>query len=171
MGAIQKLNVLRLRRLAFALATLALLASPLASGAPALGASQAPGGWPARTASVLNVRDEGHLRYLKSSGTLLIDEGAATGTIPGRVRVFFNYDGSPKVSARFTIYGAHGTLTGSAAAQLSNPDTPRPSFRGSLSLTGGSGIYAHARGRGEMFGVFYRRGYGMIVQTIGRLRY
>lgn len=153
MGNIRKLNVSQIRRLTFAAAALTLLTSAQALG------------------SVLNVRDEGRLRYLKSSGTLLIDEGTATGTIPGRVRVFFNYDGSPEVSARFTIYGAHGTLTGSAAARLSNPNTPRPSFRGSLSLTGGSGIYAHARGSGEMFGVFYRRGYGMIVQTIGRLRY
>jgi hypothetical protein len=163
MRVMQTLNVLPPRRLTFAAAALALLACAQAPGTSA----RAP---TALAAGVLNVRDEGRLRFVKSSGTLLIDEGAATGTIPGRVRVLFNYDGSPDVSARFTIYGAHGTLSGSAAAQLSSPNSPRPSFRGSLSLTGGSGRYAHARGSGEMFGVFYRRGYGMIVQTIGRLR-
>ncbi len=164
----RKLDTRRVRHLASAVATLALLAAAQAIDAPALGAPRAPA---ARAASVLNVRDEGRLRYLKSSGSQLIDEGPATGTIPGRVRVRFTYNGSPNVSAQFTIYGAHGSLTGSASGRLSDPNSPTPSFRGSLSLTGGSGRYAHARGSGELFGVFHRRGYGMIVQTIGRLRY
>jgi hypothetical protein len=37
--------------------------------------------------------------------------------------------------------------------------------------TGGSGRYAHVHGGGEMFGVFNRRSYGLIVQAVGKLSY
>ena len=91
--------------------------------------------------------------------------------MPGRVRVHFVYNGDPAVSARFTIYGAGGSISGRANARLSNPTSPDPSFRGAFSITGGSGRYAHVHGTGELFGVFARRGYGLVVQTIGELPY
>ncbi|HTR72279.1 MAG TPA: hypothetical protein VMG80_01680 [Solirubrobacteraceae bacterium] len=122
-------------------------------------------------ARVLNVKDEGRLRLLTSYGSELIDEGPATGTVPGRVKVDFLYNGDPSVSARFEIYGRGGTIGGRANARLSNPTSPVPSFRGAFTITGGSGRYAHVSGRGELFGVFYRRGYGLVVQTVGRLSY
>jgi len=125
-------------------------------------------------ASVLNVRDEGRLRFVTSNGSEIIDEGPAKGTVPGTVRVHFVYDGEPAVSARFTIYGHGGSISGKANGRLSNPTSPDPSFRGAFAVTGGSGHYAHIHGTGELFGVFYRRGsnkYGLIVQTIGKLPY
>jgi hypothetical protein len=125
----------------------------------------------AAAARVLNVRDEGHLRFIASSGSELIDEGPAVGTVPGRVRVHFSYNGNPAVSARFTIYGHSGSISGKAQAKLNNSTSPDPSFRGAFSITGGSGRYQHIRGTGELFGVFTRRGYALVVQTIGKLRY
>jgi hypothetical protein len=125
----------------------------------------------AQQGRTLSVRDEGKLRFLSSSGSSLLDEGSVTGTIPGRAKVSFNYDGSPSVSARFTIYGRGGSISGVAKGRLSNPNSLTPSFRGSLAITGGRGRYAHARGKGELFGVFYRHGYGLTVQALGRLRY
>lgn len=119
----------------------------------------------------VTVRDEGRLRFLSDDATRIVDEGPVHGTIPGRARVSFTYDGSPNVSARFTIRGAGGSLTGKARCRLHNPTSPAPSFRGALQITGGSGRYAHAHGSGELFGVFYRHGYGLVVQAIGRLRY
>jgi len=122
-------------------------------------------------AGTVSVRDEGRLRFLHSSGAQLIDEGPATGTIPGTVRVRFTYNGAPTVTALFTIHGRDGSISGQGRGRLSSPTSESPSFRGSLSITGGSGRYARARGSGELFGVFYRRSYGLIVQTIGRLSY
>jgi hypothetical protein len=125
-------------------------------------------------ARVLNVRDEGHLRFIVSNGSEIIDEGPATGTVPGKVRVHFVYDGEPAVSARFTIYGHGGSISGKAKGRLSNPTSPAPSFRGAFQITGGSGRYIHIHGTGELFGVFTRRGankYGLLVQTIGKLPY
>ncbi|HEY7892776.1 MAG TPA: hypothetical protein VIC05_11265 [Solirubrobacteraceae bacterium] len=122
-------------------------------------------------ARTLSVRDEGHLHYLTDNATLIVDEGAVSGTIPGTARVSFWYNGSPSVSARFTIIAHGGTLTGIAHCWLSNPNSLTPSFRGHLTIPSGSGRYRHARGSGELFGVFHRRGYSLIIQAIGRLRY
>lgn len=123
------------------------------------------------SARTLGVRDEGHLHLVSSDGSALIDEGPAVGTVPGTVRVHFDYNGNPVINARFTIFGRSGSISGSARAKLHNPTSPTPSFRGAFSITGGSGRYAHIRGTGELFGVFTRHGYKLVVQTIGELHY
>lgn len=125
----------------------------------------------AHTARVVGVREEGRLRFLADNATQIVDEGHVSGTIPGRARVYFAYNGNPSVSARFTIHAAGGSISGIGHCRLSNPTSPTPSFRGALAITGGSGRYAHARGSGELFGVFHRRGYALVIQAIGRLRY
>lgn len=141
--------------------TLLALSSLLAPTAGALAS-------PSRT---LSVYDEGHLRWVRSSGNQVIDEGQANGTMPGRVIVNFTYNGSPTVYASFTIYTHGGSIRGNAKGKLSNPTSTSPSFRGALTLSGGAGRYTHARGSGELFGVYYRRSYGMTVQTRGHLQY
>jgi hypothetical protein len=125
----------------------------------------------AHAARVLNVRDEGRLHYIKSSGSVIIDEGRASGTFPGWVKVRFTYDGEPTVGARFTITGSHGSISARGTARLSSPTSPSPSFHGTMSITGGTGRYAGVHGRGELFGVYYRRSYGLTVQAIGKLPY
>lgn len=125
----------------------------------------------AHLARAIRVRDEGHLGYRGDNATTIVDEGGVRGTIPGRARVWFVYNGSPEVSARFTIWARGGWLSGSAHCRLHNPTSHVPSFRGALRITGGGGRYAHARGSGELFGLFYRHGYGLVVQAIGSLRY
>jgi hypothetical protein len=125
----------------------------------------------ARAAHSVSVRDEGRLKLVKASGSVLTDEGPATGTVPGRVRVRFIYNGDPSVSAQITIYGHAGTILAHGSGRLSNPTSSSPSFKGTLAISGGSGRYASARGGGEMFGVFYRRSYAITVQTRGVLHY
>jgi hypothetical protein len=123
------------------------------------------------SARVLHVRDEGYLRFVSSSGSQVIDEGSAHGTLPGKARAHFTYNGSPTVYASFVISGPGWSLNGRAVGRLSNPNSSAPSFRGALTLTGGAGRYAHAHGSGEMFGVFYRRNYALSVQALGTLHY
>lgn len=147
---------------------LAIIAAPTSIGGRAWAALGAP---TARIARTLNVRDEGHLRYIKSSGSQLIDEGHVAGTFPGWVKVHFTYNGEPTVSASLTIYGRGGTISARGSGRLSSPVSPNPSFRGHMYATGGSGRYARVHGSGEMFGVFNRRSYGLIVQAIGKLSY
>jgi hypothetical protein len=125
----------------------------------------------AHAARTLNVHDEGHLRFIKSSGPQVIDEGRVTGSFPGWVKVRFTYNGEPTVSAQFTIYGSGGSISARGSGRLSSPASVSPSFRGRMYTSGGSGRYAHVHGSGEMFGVFNRRSYGLIVQAIGKLSY
>ncbi len=125
----------------------------------------------ARAASAVSVKDVGHLRLVKSSGSQLIDEGTATGTIPGKVRIVFVYDGDPTVEAQITISGHGDSLQAHATGRLSSPTSASPSFKGALTITGGGGRYAHAHGNGQLYGVFYRRSYAMTVQTEGTLHY
>ena len=125
----------------------------------------------ARAAHTVSVKDEGHLHLVHSSGSALFDEGSAHGTIPGTVKVRFTYDGNPSVSAQITIYGHAGTIQAHGNARLSNPTSSAPSFKGSLAIISGSGRYAHAHGSGQLYGVFYRRSYALVVQTEGTLHY
>lgn len=154
-----------------ALLTVSALASMAVCEGMGTSASAFDGAPKARAARSLNVRDEGHLRFIRSSGSELLDEGRAAGTFPGWVKVRFTYNGEPTVSARFTIYGAGGSISARGSGRLSNPVSPSPSFRGHLLVTGGSGRYAHVHGLGELFGVFYRRSYGLTVQATGKLSY
>jgi hypothetical protein len=146
--------------------------SMLVAAAAASTATAASGSPPrASAARTLAVRDEGYLGFKSSSGSELIDEGHAKGTLPGWVKARFTYNGSPTVYAQFTISTRDGSIKGRATGRLSNPNSTGPSFRGSLTISGGSGRYAHATGSGELFGVFYRRSYALTVQAIGKLRY
>jgi hypothetical protein len=145
------------------------VASLIAMGAMA--SASATAAWRARAARTVSVKDEGYLHLVRSSGSLLIDEGSAHGTIPGTVNIRFVYDGSPTVSAQITIYSHAGRIQGHGNGRLSSPTSASPSFKGSLTITGGSGRYAHARGGGSFYGVFYRRSYAITVQTEGTLHY
>lgn len=138
------------------------------SWATGAGEAAPPRGHSARS---ISVRDEGRLRLVKSSGSQLIDEGPATGTIPGTARIVFVYNGNPTVSARITINGRGGSIEAHGTGRLSNPSSSSPSFKGALTITAGGGRYARAHGSGQLYGVFYRRSYAITVQTRGTLDY
>lgn len=125
----------------------------------------------ASDARIVTVKDEGHLKLVKSSGSLLIDEGPANGSLPGKVCVHFIYKGDPTVNAQITISGREGSISAHANGRLSSLTSASPSFQGVLTISGGSGRYAGAHGSGHLYGVFYRRTYAMTVQTQGTLHY
>ena len=119
-------------------------------------------------ARTLNVTDTAHLRYISHTGSLLYEDGAASGTLPGSMRAHCNVGST--VTANFTIYTHGGTISGHGTA------TPHgsgiyESFAGSFQVTGGTGNYAHAHGRAGLSGTFDRRTYDLTVQTTGRLSY
>lgn len=122
----------------------------------------------AHRAQTLTVNDTAHLRLLKAYGSVLIEEGHAGGTLMGRANVRMVVGSS--VSATFSIRAAGGAIYGRGRATLHSSGR-YASFGGSLSVTGGSGRYAHARGAGKLYGVIDRRTDALTVQTIGKLRY
>jgi hypothetical protein len=122
----------------------------------------------ASTARTLNVTDTAHLRYHESAGSALLEEGTATGGLPGSVKVRFTV--GPTVSASFTIYARGGTLSGHGTGTLHSSGT-YASFAGSMSISRGTGRYLHAHGHGGFYGVLNRRTYALTVQTTGSLSY
>jgi len=145
-----------------AVATIALMLT-LAGGAGA------DDGLPvAHLARTLNVTDEARLHYHESAGSSLIEEGRATGGLPGAVKVHFTV--GPTVSASFTISTGSGTLIGHGSGVLHSSGT-YASFRGSMSITRGTGRYLHAHGHGGFYGVLNRKTYALTVQTTGSLSY
>lgn len=124
----------------------------------------------AHAARSLKTSDFAKLHYVerKSSGSWLYEEGPATGTLPGSMRVYANI--GPTLTATFTIYARGGTIRGRASAKPHGSGRFE-SFAGSLVATGGSGRYANAHGRAGFYGVLNRLNYAMTVQTTGTLSY
>ncbi len=145
---------------------LAALAAPLAPVALAgRGASTSA---MARVASTLKITDTAKLHYTGGSGSLLHESGTATGTLPGSMKAECNI--GAVLSTNFTIYAAGGTIKGRGTATPHGSGTYE-SFAGTLVATGGTGRFAHARGRAGLYGVFDRKNYGLTVQTTGKLSY
>lgn len=136
------------------------------AGGPAL--AHPPASPVARAAGKLSVRDEGHLHLEHESGSLLLEEGRATGTLPGSVKVRF--DVGATVTAYFTIYTDGGSITGHGKGALHSTGA-YSTFGGTLSVTSGSGRFAHAHGSGGLYGAINRRTDALTVQTIGTLYY
>jgi hypothetical protein len=137
------------------------------AGAASAASSRAPIAWPSRT---LVANDEAHLHMVSESGSNLVEEGQATGTLPGRVRVGFTI--GAEVRATFTIYprGGSGSLSGKGSGTLHSSGR-YASFGGSMTVTAGTGRYRQARGSGGFYGVIDRKTYALVVQTRGTLHY
>jgi hypothetical protein len=122
----------------------------------------------AHAAHTLNADDTAHLQLVRASGSLLLEEGSASGGISGHMKA--NLDVGATFTGTFTISLSGGTIKGHGTA------TPHgsgryESFGGSMVITGGSGRYAHIRGHGGMFGTFDRKTYAVVIQTTGKLSY
>jgi hypothetical protein len=119
-------------------------------------------------ARALRATDTAHLHYVSASGSLLFEQGAATGTLPGSMRVHF--DVASTLSGSFTIYARGGSITGHGSATPHGAGVYE-SFAGSLTVTGGSGRYVHAHGQAGLYGTFDRDSYALTIQTTGTLAY
>lgn len=122
----------------------------------------------ARAARVLRASDTAHLHYTSASGSILHEEGKATGTIPGTMNVRLNlgttFTGTFKISTSGGSIEGHGSATPHGSGVYE-------SFAGTLTVTHGTGRYAHAHGRGGLYGTFNRNTYALVVKTTGSLTY
>lgn len=140
----------------------------LAVAAKAAGAiAYAPKGR-AHLARVLNASDTAHLHYISASGSLVLEEGKATGKLPGNMRVHLNL--GTTFTGDFTIYTRGGSIHGHGSARPHGSGTFE-SFSGTLTVTGGTGRYIHAHGHGGLYGTFDRDNYALVIKTTGSLTY
>jgi hypothetical protein len=117
----------------------------------------------ARAAHAVSVNDTGHLKRLHVSGEIFIEEGPVSGTLPGTAKV--RLDVGEQVTATFTIrVDSRDSIFGTGRASL-HSSTRYTSFGGTLSVTGGTGRYAHAHGTGKLYGVLERKSEDLTVQT------
>jgi hypothetical protein len=119
------------------------------------------------SAHILRTSDEAHLHVVNASGSLLVEEGPASGDLPGKVEVRFRVGAD--VSGTFILYPhGGGSITGHGQGALHSTSS-YASFAGSLTITGGTGRYRHAHGTGGLYGTVNRRNDDLVVQTTGKL--
>lgn len=123
----------------------------------------------AHATRTLNVSDTAHLHEVKRPGSFIVEEGHASGTLPGRVRAEISLGAI--VIATVTIYpSGGGSITGHGSGELKGRPS-EPSFGGHLTIVSGTGRYAHARGAGGLYGVLVRKTLSATVTATGKLSY
>jgi hypothetical protein len=119
-------------------------------------------------ARTLKATDTAKLHKVSASGSLLFEEGTATGTLPGKMRASVNVGAT--ISGSFTFYLHGGTIKGHGEATPHGEGTYE-SFAGTVTVTRGTGRYAHAHGQTKLYGTFDRNNYALVIQTAGTLSY
>jgi hypothetical protein len=124
----------------------------------------------AHATRALNITDTVHMRFIREKAdSTLLEEGKATGGLPGQVKVVFEVGATVKAS--FMLSSRFGKLIGSGAAKPHNSGGNYTSFAGTLTITHGTGRYAHAHGRGGFYGTIDRGNDAVTAQTTGTLAY
>ncbi|MGA8364408.1 MAG: hypothetical protein WB709_07790 [Solirubrobacteraceae bacterium] len=161
------------------LTTVALILGPTVTQAPAqaiatgagTGTAQRERGddplaWAARE---VNLQETGHLRAVGEPGTTIIERGNATGTfncsIAGRLTIL----SANKVIATFTVRPKGGSITGRGSARFEQQGA-YGYFGGTISITGGTGSYAHASGTNiGISGAISRETFALTVHVHGKI--
>jgi hypothetical protein len=123
----------------------------------------------AEAAGSLSVNDSAHLHLVHASGPTLFEEGRGAGTLPGTVKATLTLKGATATSACTIEVRGGGSITGGGAGTLHEGHGGYESFAGELTVTHGSGRYAHASGTGKIYGTIDRVNDDAVVQVIGVL--
>jgi hypothetical protein len=129
--------------------------------------ADAPAETAARTARTVPVTEHVALTLVKKSGTRFQHKGRATGTVTGSVGSRIKLT-SLSIAGTVTVRAKDGTL------QLEVRGTARSGglrsrFDGTATMTGGTGRYAKARGKGTFTGVVNRRTWAATLDARGSL--
>lgn len=125
-----------------------------------------PLAWAARE---VNLQETGHLRAVGEPGTTIIERGVATGTfncsIAGRLTIV----SGNRVTATFTVKPKGGSITGRGSARFEQQGASGY-FGGTISITSGTGGYAHASGTNiGISGVISRETFALTVHVHGKI--
>jgi hypothetical protein len=141
-----------------------------AAGALTLAAGTAgASGSAASAARTITLKDTAHLHKTSSKGFNLYETGTATGTVAGTLSLHLDVVSTNRVTAELSVYPKGSSLSGTASGSYRNNGSTA-SFSGTLSITRGSGSYAHAHGSGISFsGTIERSNDAVTVQVSGHL--
>ncbi len=120
-------------------------------------------------AQEVNLQETGHLHAVGEPGTTIIERGNATGTfncsIAGRLTIV----SANKVTTTFTVRPRGGSITGRGSARFAQQGA-NGYFGGTISITGGTGNYAHAAGTNiGISGVISRETFALTVHVHGKI--
>ena len=114
------------------------------------------------------VTDYAHLRLTSANGNTLVKSGKASGTLPGTVQVSLTLRNRTAASS-FTIRTSTGTISGHSRGTLKAGKHGWDSFGGWVVVSGGTGGFRGAHGKGGLYGAIYRVTDAMTVQVTGKL--
>lgn len=123
----------------------------------------------AATARTTQVRERASLKLVKKSGTTFVHSGRVTGTLPGSARSRMTLN-SLSISGTVTIRAKGGSVNLRIRGRARSGGQ-RPKFNGSVTIAGGTGRYANARGRGHFDGVVNRQSWATTISASGSLAY
>ncbi len=158
--------------LAGALSFGALMAlAPLSSGerSATAGQTQATATPSALAARTISLDETGHLHLTSKHGFTLNEQGSASGTITGTIYVHLTIASTSSVTAEVNIYPSAGSISGKGSGGYLRGST-MASFSGSMSISRGTGSYAHAHGSGLSFsGTIQKSNDAITVHVSGRV--
>lgn len=145
----------------------------VATAAAALGAGVAGAAGPHATAArSFTLSDSANLRLNNHKGVELKESGTAKGNMPGQIYIQLRLASSRYVTAKVQVYPSGGSISASASAKYTIHTSSSASFLGTLTITGGSGRYAHAKGSRLSFsGTVHRPSDSVSVHVSGHMSY
>ena len=124
---------------------------------------------PARVARTISLSDTGRLHLTSHHGFTLNEQGTASGTISGTIYIHLHVVSTNHVTAEVNIYPHGGSITGYATAAY-HPSGALATFKGTMSISRGTGRYSHAHGSGLSFtGTIQRSSDAVTVHVNGRM--
>jgi hypothetical protein len=94
-------------------------------------------------ARTVSLNESGSLHETSHHGTHLNFQGTTSGTIRGAMYIHLDVTSQNRVSAEVNIYPSNGSLTGSSTADY-RAVGGQATFSGTMSISRGTGTYAHA---------------------------
>jgi hypothetical protein len=125
----------------------------------------------AHTARTISLSESGNLHLTSHHGFHLNEQGSASGTIRGSIYIHLDVTSTNRVTAEVSIYPSSGSLTGYSTADYRSHGG-QATFSGTLSISRGTGTYAHAHASSLSFsGTIQRSNDATTVRLTGPLSY
>lgn len=121
------------------------------------------------TARTVPATENASLRLVKKNGTLFTHRGTVTGTVSGPARSTIRLKGL-SLNGTVTVVSKQGELRIRINGKARSGGM-KPVFEGSATMSGGTGRYRRATGKGRFTGVVNRSNWAATIRAVGSLDY